>query len=380
MPRVRAGGDTRSMHIPVRAAILEAIRDHGPISFAEYMELALYGEGGFYETPPVGSEGDFVTNPHVHPVFGELLARAIGDLRAALGEPNLFRLTEVGAGDGTLAVQLIDALGSDRLVYTAVERSPGAREALASIMGITVSDVMEGEADDGPHLVLAHELLDNLPFRRMRGTPDGPREVRVGLRGERLEEVLTDPGDDLVIAPGRLEPGEEAVVSDGALAFVDDLAATLTNGYALLIDYGDVGSSGGGTHGYRRHRVVEEPLDMPGDADITSGVDFAVIAARAEAAGLTTFPVVTQHRALMALGFEDWVRAELARQVELLDERDGLGAVRAWTGRSRATLLADPASLGRFKWLLLATAGLPAPEWLEAAAAAGAADPGRPDA
>jgi hypothetical protein len=80
----------------------------------------------------------------------------------------------------------------------------------------------------------------------------------------------------------------------------------------------------------------------------------------------------------MALGFEDWVRAELARQVELLDGRDGLGAVRAWTGRSRATLLADPASLGRFKWLLLATPGLPAPEWLEAAA--GADDPGRHEA
>jgi NADH dehydrogenase [ubiquinone] 1 alpha subcomplex assembly factor 7 len=357
------------MPAPVRTAILEAIRDHGPISFAEYMELALYGTGGFYEDPPVGAEGDFVTSPHVHRVFGELLGRAIGELRSALGDPHPFRITEAGAGDGTLATQLLGALGADGLVYTAVERSAGARDALARIDGLTLGETLSA-TEAGPHLVLAHELLDNLPFRRVRRTPDGPREVRVGSIGDRLVEILADPGPDadLTRATAGLEPDEEAVVPDGALAFVDHVAAALTRGYALLIDYGDLGSSGGGAHGYRGHRVVDDPLDMPGEADITAGVDFSAIAGRAEAAGLTAFPIVTQHRALMALGFEDWVRAELARQVELLDERDGLGAVRAWTGRSRATLLADPASLGRFKWLLLATPGLPSPAWLEAAA------------
>ncbi|MGZ8623949.1 MAG: SAM-dependent methyltransferase [Actinomycetota bacterium] len=357
------------MSAPVRTAILEAIRDHGPISFAEYMELALYGAGGFYEDPPVGAEGDFVTSPHVHRVFGELLGRAIAELRSALGDPAPFRITEVGAGDGTLATQLLGTLGVNGLVYTAVERSAGARDALAAIDGITLRESLSATGGD-PHLVLANELLDNLPFRRVRRTPDGPREVRVGSIGGRLVEVLADPGpdDDLAHAATVLERDEEAVVPDDALGFVDDVAAALTRGYALLIDYGELGSSGGGAHGYRGHRVVDDPLDMPGEVDITAGVDFSVVAGRAEAAGLTAFPVVTQHRALMALGFEDWVRAELARQVELLDERDGLGAVRAWTGRSRATLLADPASLGRFKWLLLATPGLPSPAWLAAAA------------
>jgi NADH dehydrogenase [ubiquinone] 1 alpha subcomplex assembly factor 7 len=361
------------MPTPARTAILEAIRDHGPISFAEYMELALYGPGGFYEDPPIGAEGDFVTSPHIHPVFGELLGRAIVELRSALGDPAPFRITEVGAGDGTLATQLLGALGADGLAYTAVERSAGARDALAAIDGIALRETLSGPGG-GPHLVLAHELLDNLPFRRVRNTRGGPREVRVGSIGDRLVEVLADPGPDTALtrATAGLEPDEEAVVPDGSLAFVDDVAAALTRGYALLIDYGDLGSSGGGTHGYRGHRVVDDPLDMPGETDITAGVDVSAIARRAGASGLTAFPVVTQHRALMALGFEDWVRAELARQVALLDERDGLGSVRAWTGRSRATLLADPASLGRFKWLLLATPGLPAPAWLEAAASTAA--------
>jgi NADH dehydrogenase [ubiquinone] 1 alpha subcomplex assembly factor 7 len=358
------------MKSPVRAAIFEAIRDRGPLSFAEYMELALYGSGGFYEEPPVGAEGDFVTNPHVHPVFGELLGQAVAQLRSALGDPEPFRIAEVGAGDGTLAAQLVDALGPAGLEYTAIERSPGAREALSTVSGVSVRESLPADDRDAPHLVLAHELLDNLPFRRLRGTPDGPREVRIGTIGDRLVEVLTDleSGDDLPPTPTGLGTGEEAVVPDGALAFVDELATVLTRGYALLIDYGDLGSSGGGTHGYRGHRVVDDPLDMPGEADITAGVDFGAVATHAQTVGLTAFPLVTQHRALTALGFGDWVRGELARQVELLDERDGLGAVRVWTGRSRATLLADPASLGRFKWLLLATPGLPAPAWLETAA------------
>lgn len=357
------------MHAPVREAIFEAIGDHGPITFAEYMELALYGAGGYYDDPPVGAEGDFVTSPHVHPVFGELLGRAIAELRTALGDPAPFRIVEVGAGDGTLAAQLLDALGTDGLDYAAVERSAGAREALAGIDGVVLRESLGDAAGDGPHLVLAHELLDNLPFRRVRATPDGPREVRVGRIDDHLVEVLTEPGDDLARAAEALEPEDEAVVPDGALAFVDEVAAALAHGYALLIDYGDIGSAGGPAHGYRGHRVIDDPLDMPGEADITAGVDFGAVATRALARGLTVFPVVTQHRALIALGFEDWVRGELARQVELLDERDGLGAVRAWTGRSRATLLADPASLGRFRWLLVATAGLPAPAWLRAAAA-----------
>ena len=82
-----------------------------------------------------------------------------------------------------------------------------------------------------------------------------------------------------------------------------------------------------------------------------------------------TFPSVKQHRALLALGFETWLREELERQTALLDEGDGLEAVRAWSGRSRATLLVDPSALGRLRWLLIASPGLPSPPWLDAAVA-----------
>jgi NADH dehydrogenase [ubiquinone] 1 alpha subcomplex assembly factor 7 len=207
--------------VETRDAVASAIRDHGPITFAEYMELALYGPGGFFERPPVGPDGHFVTSPHVHPVFAELLGRAIVDLHGRLGKPGPFLLTEVGAGDGTLARQLIEHLRDLDVEYTAVETSPGARRALDAIEAIQVAERMEGSAQ----LILANELMDNLPFRRLRGTSSGTKEVMVGLDGDRLVEQLEDPspGDELALGVG-----EEAVLPDGAIAFVDEVAARLT--------------------------------------------------------------------------------------------------------------------------------------------------------
>ena len=156
------------------AAIRARIREHGPIGFDTFMELALYGPGGFYERPPVGADGDFVTSPHVHPAFGMFVARALAPLHDALALGGDLRLTEVGAGDGMLASQILGSL--DRIRYTAVEISAGARAALAARERVEVADELRPPVD----LVLAHELLDNLPFRLVR---DG-EEVTVG-RGRR---------------------------------------------------------------------------------------------------------------------------------------------------------------------------------------------------
>jgi SAM-dependent MidA family methyltransferase len=339
--------------VSVGRLIREAIRDHGPITFAEYMELALYGPGGFYEEPPVGPRGAFVTGPHVHPVFGTLMARAIRELHDGLGRPKKLRITEAGAGDGTLARQLLDALTDLEPDYIAVDRSTGALDALRGINGVTASEELPETSD----VVVANELLDNLPFRWIRGS----REVRVGLDGDRFAEVEV-PWDG---EPG--PEGIETIAPDGALAFVDRLAEVLAPGYALLVDYGAVGSPGGGVHGYREHAIVDDLFADPGSTDLTVGIDFELVARRAEERGLRAFPTVTQRAALVALGFGDWTRTELADQHRMLDERDGLGAVRAWSGRSRATLLVDPTALGKLRWLVLASPGLAMPPWLERA-------------
>jgi SAM-dependent MidA family methyltransferase len=158
------------------------------------------------------------------------------------------------------------------------------------------------------------------------------------------------------------------------MAFVDDLARRLVTaglagapGYALLIDYGGAGEAGGPVHGYAGHRIVDDVLDDPGGTDITAGVDLALLATRADAQGAVAFGDVTQRAALGALGFDDWFRAELASQHRQLEDGDGVGAVRTWSAKSRASLLADPGGLGRFRWLLLASPGLAAPPWWDRA-------------
>ena len=353
------------------SAIRAAIAERGPITFAEFMERALYGAGGFYEQPPIGAERHFVTSPHVHPVFADLVRFALLQAWEALGCPEPMRLVELGAGDGTLARGILlgfDAAGI-AVDYTAVEISPGARECLRALP-VHVASSLEEVPTVAPGVVFANELLDNLPFRRVRRRADALVEVRVGLARDRLVEVEVPCDPDLAaLAPAGIGDAEEAVVPTGALALVDVLARTLQRGYTLLIDYGSAGGPAGAVHGYRAHAVLEDVLAEPGSMDVTAGVDLGLIAARAEGLGLRAHGIVPQWRALIALGYERWAEGERERQAELLAARRGLQAARAFEGRSRASLLVDPAALGRLGWLLLSTPGLPAPPWLTEALA-----------
>lgn len=346
----------------VERGIHAEIEARGPITFARFMELALYGPGGYYEHPPVGMDGDFLTSPHVHPLFGELLARAVRGFHDALGRPEPLRLVEAGAGDGTLARQLLGSLSDLPVGYTAVDTSPGAREALAAVPGLAVAASLETPFE----VLVANELLDNLPFRILH---DG-LERRIGLDPNRgLREVAHAADAHLSGFVGR----GDGIVPTGALDFIDRLADGLTStpGYALLIDYGaEAGEAGGQVHGYRDHALVQDVLARVGESDITAGVDFGLLADRASQRGAVACPLVTQRAALVALGFEAWFHEQLAAQHAALEARDGMAAVRTWSGKSRASLLADPGGLGRFRWLVLASPGLPPPDWLLKAASA----------
>jgi SAM-dependent MidA family methyltransferase len=350
----------------VAERIRRRIRERGPITFAEFMDEALYGPGGFYERPPVGPKGDFVTSPHVHPVFSRLVGVALEEMWTALGRPAPYRLVEVGAGDGTLARELLDGFGRGGIdvEYSAVEVGAGAREALAAVTP-NVAARLAGLSPLDPGVVFANELLDDLPFRRVRRRGDAVVEIRIGLDGDRFAEV--EAAFDGESGPDEVDRADEAVVPTGAFAFVDELARSLARGYALLIDYGSDDGPAGQVHGYRGHRLLEDVLDDPGSADVTAGVDFAAVARRAREAGLASFETVSQQSALVALGYAEWMRAELEHQGELMKAARGLESVRTWGGRSRARLLVDPTGLGRFRWLVLATPDLPEPGWLERA-------------
>jgi SAM-dependent MidA family methyltransferase len=355
-------------HPEPELSIRRAIAERGPISFAEFMEFALYGPGGFYEQPPVGERGHFVTSPHVHPVFGTLLGRAVRECWGHVGGDDPMQLVEVGAGDGTLLQQLHQELEDVPLRYVAVERSPGARWELQQLeLPVRVAASLEELDQHVDGVIVANELLDNLPFRWVRRDDRGTLlEVMVGVDEGRLvlieRQVRGDEDDGLAAIADSVPPGDAVTIQEGALHFVERLARVLQRGYAILIDYAAV--PGLDIHGYRSQWVVEDVLDRPGSADITAGVDFEVLEERAQELGLRSFWPVTQRSALLALGYERWAEQERARQAEAQDRRSGREAVTAWSGRNAAVQLVDQRGMGRFRWWVVASPDIPEPKWL----------------
>jgi SAM-dependent MidA family methyltransferase len=349
----------------VARRVREAIRDHGPIGFDEYMALSLYGPGGFFDVPPIGAARHFVTSPHVHPyVFAHCLRDALIEGWFALGEIDPLPVVELGAGDGTLAESLLEAfaeLPAPRPVYTGVEISDGAREALAA-RGLAAAPEI-GRLRPFEGVVFANEVLDNLPFVPVRGKADGPAEVRVGLDGDDVVEVEV-PWSRPEAEPPPLEPGEESSVPVGAFAMLDALAPIVRRGYVLLVDYGVIEGSAGPVHGYREHRRIADVLSDPGATDVTAGVDIAAVGEHARSLGFRTFEPVTQSAALSALGHARWERTMREMQSTLQASGRHEDAVRVWETRSRASLLTEPSVFGGFWWLVLATAGLDEPAWL----------------
>jgi SAM-dependent MidA family methyltransferase len=351
----------------LKRRLIERIASTGPITFAEFMEAALYDPvEGFYARPPIGEEAHFVTSPHVSPAFGDLLARQLAESWELLGRPRPFTVVEIGAGDGTLAGHILAAVGAvpdlaEAVRYVAVERSAGAREALTH-GGLEVHPDLRS-AGSVTGCIFANEVLDNVPFRRVRNREGELVEVVVGADGDRLVEVERPAGGELLEATdGAIPPGQERPVSQAAGALVRDLAAGLDRGYAFLIDYGfGAGESPGPVHAYRDQDVLPEVLADPGSHDVTAAVDWEAIGAAALAAGLRVWGPVPQREALLALGFRMWSAGVRRRQAEAEEAGDWRTATRLYGERSKGTILIDPAKLGGLGVLALATEGLPPP-------------------
>ena len=182
----------------IRAAIDAA---GGAIGFDRFMQLALYGERGFYmgdDGGAAGRRGDFITSPEVGPLFGLVLARMLDSEWDRLARPATFSVVEIGAGPGTLARAILSAAPecSRALEYTAVEvsarqrdRHPADVRSVGSLDDVTGAGHLTG-------IVIANEVLDNVPFR-LAVFDGGWREAFVIAEGERFVEVLSAPLDPL---------------------------------------------------------------------------------------------------------------------------------------------------------------------------------------
>ena len=276
----------------LKDALIALISEEGPISVERYMALCLgHPTLGYYTTrDPFGAAGDFTTAPEISQIFGELLGLWAAQVWLDMGTPASCRLIEIGPGRGTLMADALRAMARalpsclDAVSVHMVETSPVLRRCQQATLGERASRIIWQErvehALDGPVIILANELLDALPVRQFVATPDGWRERLVGLSA--------DGGLCFGLAPGTTA-GLGALLPAGTVLEVpqaaDGLVGTLSGhvasqgGAALLIDYGATEAGTGDTlQAVQRHRFVD-PLAEPGDADLTTQVQFARVKA-----------------------------------------------------------------------------------------------------
>ena len=344
----------------------------GPMTFARFMEIALYDpERGYYTGAAHGAAGgpgrerDFLTAPEGHPIFGWAIARHVEDVWARLDRPSRFVVREHGAGSGALALGILDGLrrsGSallEAVAYQAVDVSGPATGRLATrLEGAGLASHLEPpDVDPAPGVVLANELLDALPVHRVEGaTPGDPRGpvlerfVTVGPSGE-LETALgpsSTPAIDARLAAEAitLAPGQAAEVCLAVDTWVSAAVAPLERGELLLIDYGADATAlyaparGSTLRAYHRHRVHDDPLVAIGRQDLTAHVDLTAVERAAAGAGLARLGSATQAEFLAALG--------LGELLVMLQSEPGATLESYLEARSAVVRMLDPRATGGF--------------------------------
>jgi len=346
--------------------IKSLIAQRGPITVEQYMQTALcHPDLGYYMSrDPFGAAGDFTTSPEISQMFGELLGLWAAEVWTSMGSPGHVRLVELGPGRGTL---MSDALRAIRIVppfrealdVWLVETSPTLammQHELLLDCGVAVSWVQSlKDVPEGPTIVIGNEFLDALPVRQFVRVSGQWRErlIRLDEGGNLAFDVARNP-ERLIEAKGR--DGEVLEVSPAGHRFMFELGSRLVkqNGAALLIDYGHSATGFGDTlQALRAHRYVD-PLEAPGDSDLTAHVDFAAMARSGAATGAAVYGPVDQGDFLRAIGIDQRTRT-------LTERASAERALEIQQARSRLVGKAKGEMGALFKAMAVANRRLPPP-------------------
>ena len=336
----------------------------GVLSFAEFMQHALYAPGlGYYTagSRKFGVAGDFVTAPEISSLFGYVLARQIAPTIRSLSAGDVL---EIGAGSGKLAADVLTRLESlDALParYLILEISADLAARQRDWLTARVPALAERVVwlDDWPTgfrgAVLVNEVLDALPAERFVYRGGSCWQQGVCLDAGQFRFTETPPPDWLAARLEALRAAHGAAWPEGytseivpaARAWIAALAARLSAALVLLFDYGLPGAEyyaparrDGWLRCHYRHRAHDDPLILTGIQDITTWVDFTALAEAAVDSGLSLAGFGTQAAFLLAGG--------------LADELDGGAPERALALSREAKLLTLPGEMGEhFKYLSL---------------------------
>lgn len=356
------------------------------ISFAEYMDLALYHpQYGYYTTGAgkIGAGGDFATAPHLCADFGEMLAEQFWQMWQILGCPLRFQLVEMGAGQGLIAGDVLVYLQHkypdffQSLDYMIIEKSPGMRrfqqQRLARFAGNHLRWVSWAEIEPESLIgcCFSNELFDALPVHQFvidrgklqeiyvtisepeikaEGAESKMAEIKfVEVVGElsqpKIVEYFNDLGLDLL--GGKYPEGYRSEVNLAALDWLKTVAQRLKCGYLLTIDYGyecdryyAPSRHQGTLQCYYQHRYHNDPYILVGQQDITAHVNFTALMHYGQQYGLENIGLIQQGLFLMALGLGDRIAA--------ISTTFGLDILTALQRREVLHQLIDPMGLGNF--------------------------------
>ena len=335
MPALSAEEEAHSR--AVGALIGERVRAAGGwISFAQYMELALYAPGlGYYSAGSVklGPGGDFVTAPEVSDLFSRCVARQCAQVLSGEGE-----ILELGAGTGRMAAVILQSLAADgrlparyAILEVSADLAQRQRERLAQLPReiqdrVVWLDRLPEQPIDG--VILANEVLDALPCRRFTLRGGAVRELGVAMAGSSDASAFVEreaaPDEELASAAAALlaelrEPLPQGYASEiclRAAPWLAGLAACLDRGLMLLFDYGlprahyyHPQRTAGTLRCHFKQRVHDDPYINIGVQDITAWVDFTRVAEAAVACGLDVRGFCTQAAFLLGTGVEHLVAA-----------------------------------------------------------------------
>ena len=317
----------------------------GPITFARFMELALYDqEHGYYMTESselqvessrggerIGWSGDFYTAPDVHPLLAKAIFRQVREADEILQHPSKLTVLEMGGGKGLLARDFLRECEKvapelvTRLTYLLIERSPrmratqedNLREFLHKGWSIRwASSLPELDAQEVTGVIFSNEFVDALPVHRVTMEGSTLKEALVDCGSDGFSEQLGAPSTDELQAyldslHVQLPEGYTTEVHLEARRWVEEVARVLAQGIVLTIDYGHTAKDyyradrqNGTLLCYYRHTVVQDPYIHVGEQDITAHVNFTGLAVTGEQVGLSLTGFTNLMNFLLGLGAE----------------------------------------------------------------------------
>jgi SAM-dependent MidA family methyltransferase len=345
------------------------------ITFAEYMELVLYhSQHGYYASSEsrISAGGDFLTSPHLADDFGEMLAIQLYQMWQVVGSPQVFKIVEMGAGQGLLAAQILDYSSQvypdffRSIDYLIIEIAP----AMLSVQQVRLKDLPVRWCDWHEIIdrsivgcFLSNELIDALPVHQVIVSQDQLQEVYLTLADdsssiftEKIDCLSTDRLEhywqlnNINLLNGKYAVGHRTEVNLAGLGWLEQVSKKLQRGYIISIDYGYTADryynpirSQGTLQCYYQHAYHNDPYINIGNQDLTAHVDFTAVQNQGELLGLQTVGFIQQGMFLMALGLGERIASISSSGGDLqslLHRRQNLHQ------------LIDPMGLGKFGVLI----------------------------